>query len=408
MRRVAILITAGLSLMAAAAWAHEPGTRASGRSSHRVHSRHFHKRKSPRTDSRPHRRAHRKRMHRRALAGGLATTLGALAGDPVLFGDQSVESNLDSVGSGTAASFPFSNSTTGSAQSVTVYIDSNSRAPSLLVGVYASNGANPGSLIASGSLAAPQGGAWNTIAIPSTNVSAGQVYWVAVLASGGTLDFRDRSGGPCVARLTHGKKLKSLPGTWASGGSTSGACPISAYVSGMLIVPAPVNTAAPVLTGTPAQGQTLTTTTGAWSNSPSRFTYQWQDCDGIGPQLRRDRGRDLEQLRGSGNRRRAHDPLYRDGEQRRWVGVGVVCGDGRGAALPAEQHGFADGQRDRATGRCAEGFDRLVDRESVIVCLSVAALRKRGVLEHQRGHVLKLHGPGRRHRRHDRGDRDRA
>jgi hypothetical protein len=38
---------------------------------------------------------------------------------------------------------------------------------------------------------------------------------------------------------------------------------------------APVNTAPPTLTGTPALGQTLTCSTGTWANSPTSFSYAW-------------------------------------------------------------------------------------------------------------------------------------
>jgi SPRY domain len=38
---------------------------------------------------------------------------------------------------------------------------------------------------------------------------------------------------------------------------------------------APINTALPNVTGSPVQGQTLTVTNGAWSNSPTSYTYQW-------------------------------------------------------------------------------------------------------------------------------------
>ena len=38
---------------------------------------------------------------------------------------------------------------------------------------------------------------------------------------------------------------------------------------------APVNTAAPTLTGTPALGQTLTCSTGTWANNPTSFSYTW-------------------------------------------------------------------------------------------------------------------------------------
>lgn len=39
--------------------------------------------------------------------------------------------------------------------------------------------------------------------------------------------------------------------------------------------PAPVNTEAPKLTGTPAVGQTLTCSTGVWANNPTSYSYTW-------------------------------------------------------------------------------------------------------------------------------------
>ena len=41
---------------------------------------------------------------------------------------------------------------------------------------------------------------------------------------------------------------------------------------------APVNTGAPAITGTAQQGQTLTTSNGTWSNTPTMFGYQWERC----------------------------------------------------------------------------------------------------------------------------------
>src|SRR5205807_2324734 len=38
----------------------------------------------------------------------------------------------------------------------------------------------------------------------------------------------------------------------------------------------------PTITGTAQQGQTLTETHGEWTNSPTSFAYQWQQCDGSG------------------------------------------------------------------------------------------------------------------------------
>jgi hypothetical protein len=44
--------------------------------------------------------------------------------------------------------------------------------------------------------------------------------------------------------------------------------------------PEPENIAFPVVTGTPAPGNTLTTSNGAWTGTPApTFTYAWQQCD---------------------------------------------------------------------------------------------------------------------------------
>jgi hypothetical protein len=44
-------------------------------------------------------------------------------------------------------------------------------------------------------------------------------------------------------------------------------------------VPAPANTAAPSITGTPRVGERLNANTGGWTNADS-FTFQWQSCAG--------------------------------------------------------------------------------------------------------------------------------
>jgi hypothetical protein len=47
---------------------------------------------------------------------------------------------------------------------------------------------------------------------------------------------------------------------------------------------APSNTGLPVITGTPAVGQTLMTSDGTWNGSPTSFTYQWLRCPASGGQ----------------------------------------------------------------------------------------------------------------------------
>lgn len=58
-----------------------------------------------------------------------------------------------------------------------------------------------------------------------------------------------------------GIPASQLPGQGTSGGLTPSNVP--------------VNTAIPVVSGTAQVGQTLTTTNGTWTNTPTSYTYQW-------------------------------------------------------------------------------------------------------------------------------------
>jgi hypothetical protein len=64
-------------------------------------------------------------------------------------------------------------------------------------------------------------------------------------------------------------------------GSATAASGASAAVT-VAIPAAPGNTALPAISGSTVEGQTLKTSNGSWSRSPTSFAYQWQRCNSSG------------------------------------------------------------------------------------------------------------------------------
>jgi hypothetical protein len=213
-----------------------------------------------------------------------------LAAAAILLGNPSVASSQDNDLAGLAEAFAFSASDSGDAQSISVYVDGDSSASGLDVGLYADNRGHPGDLLASGSDSDPTAGGWNDVTLDSNpTLSSGSTYWLAVLGTGGQLDFRDVADpgtGGC-SENSQQSSLASLPPGWTTG-ATWPTCSLSAYVNGTACsgtvcsaeAPAPTNTNLPVISGTDTQGQVLTTSDGSWTGSPTSFAYQWQDCSG--------------------------------------------------------------------------------------------------------------------------------
>lgn len=159
----------------------------------------------------------------------LASPASLFAAGTVLLGSQTIANTPDSNSPGEAEAFQFAATSTGTLNSLTIYIDSASSATQLITGIYSGSGSNPGTLLGQGSLPAPVSDAWNTIALPPVSITSGKVYWIAILGTGGTLKYRD-SGSNCISQTSSQSNLTALAAKWSTG-SRWNSCTLSAYGS---------------------------------------------------------------------------------------------------------------------------------------------------------------------------------
>jgi hypothetical protein len=149
----------------------------------------------------------------------------------VLFGDRTVEPHAYATAAGRPHSFPFIDSVSGSAQSVSVYLGSRSHAKKLIAGLYSDRHGRPGSLLGSGSRASLKNHAWNRVTIGRHDVHAGRIYWITLMGQGGRLSLRVRSGGCQSVASSTKKTMGRLPATWRRGRASAN-CPVSAFARG--------------------------------------------------------------------------------------------------------------------------------------------------------------------------------
>ena len=185
--------------------------------------------------------------------------------------------DTDNNDAGSAEAFPFTSSASGSTVAASVYVDSASAATGLLVGLYSDSAGAPGALLGQASLSTPSSGAWNTFALPSVSISASTRYWLAILGTGGPLNFRDDStDGSCQSATSATADLTSMPSSFSS--PSWNTCNISAYlsVSDATLSGAPiVSGALPSLSGDFSfhgsgelgYGGTVSATEGVWTSS---------------------------------------------------------------------------------------------------------------------------------------------
>ncbi len=220
------------------------------------------------------------------LIASVAVTVSS-ASAATLIGNTSVQSGTDNNDDGVAEAFPFTSLSGGTATEASVYIDSGSAATGLVVGLYSDDDGAPGTLLGQASISSPASGTWNRLSFPPVPISAGTQYWLAILGTGGQLNFRDdNTDGTC--RSVTSSATSTMPSS--IGESWWDTCDVSAYVSTSDQAP-PVSVYPPTISGDFAYyssgeagwGGTVTATEGTWTSSdPTTYSFQWQECDSSG------------------------------------------------------------------------------------------------------------------------------
>ncbi len=154
------------------------------------------------------------------------------AGSTLLIGRDTIGDQQDYTIPGTANAFQVA-AAAGTLNTLAIYLDRSSTATRVVLGVYSDIGGNPGTLLTQGTISSPANGAWNRVAVPTVNVTAGSRYWLVLLApsGGGTFQFWEQANGG-VAIVSAQTTLTSLPSTWQSGERYQGSPPTAYGASG--------------------------------------------------------------------------------------------------------------------------------------------------------------------------------
>jgi hypothetical protein len=170
-------------------------------------------------------------MRRLWTTAGVCTAAGAkssgMRAPRVIVGNPAVGRHVRSARAGRAEAFRFRARSAGRIRAIRVFVDHRNATTRIVAGLYSNRNGHPGRRLASGSLARPKGGAWNTVIVRSTTITARRAYWIAVLGRGGKLYFRVR-GMRCSSDNSTRVGVRSLPFRWGAG-AHSASCAISAY-----------------------------------------------------------------------------------------------------------------------------------------------------------------------------------
>jgi hypothetical protein len=115
----------------------------------------------------------------------------------------------------------------------------------------------------------------------SAGLTVASLQWQRCDASGLNCTAITSASTYTVLSTDAGSTLKLVFSVKNSFGSTTSSV-LTLPVGGTSTLIAPANTAPPTISGSAQDQQTVTTTPGSWSGSPTAYGYQWQRCDSSG------------------------------------------------------------------------------------------------------------------------------
>ena len=173
------------------------------------------------------------RVYNRALSAAQIQADMNTAGGRLL-GSQQTGSYTDTISPSMAKAFQQKADKTGKVTSLSIYVAPDSTSTSLVAGLYANkvdaNQMNhPGTLLAQGTLSSPKAGAWNSVSLPATSVTAGTTYWIAILSPGGSLRVSNKVNDGTQPKLSETISASTLPNSWGTAINLPNDGPLAGY-----------------------------------------------------------------------------------------------------------------------------------------------------------------------------------
>lgn len=190
-------------------------------------------------------------------------------------------------GSAKEVSGPFRPPSDGQVSQVFAYLRGQGATQTFRAVIYQNAAGVPGAFVAVSNevtIAANQGAGWVTFTLPAAvAVSSASTYWLGLWQGAPSVAGQNAQVAfdSALTMAFNGNAYSSSASPSDPFGTVSTAVMnLSIYAALSATAGVPSNTVAPVVSGTPAVGSTLSVSNGTWTGSPTSYSYQWKR-DGV-------------------------------------------------------------------------------------------------------------------------------